>query len=143
MAVVSGQVEIMSPADMFYGFLKDKLPQLPQLFPGIYKSFKILEGNEIRDGSVIWIEYEHGSKMTVTERLEMNESSKSMNFIVIDGDVLKHYSSCKLKIQVNTGNVEVAIEFEKATEDSPDLGSYIDLLSAVLIQLDALILGSA
>ncbi|XP_031403770.1 kirola-like isoform X2 [Punica granatum] len=131
-------VEIKSRADVFYGFLKDKVPQYPQLYPEAIKGFKFLEGSdEVRDGAVVCYEYGlGGSTMTIKEKLEVNESSKSINFVMMEGDVLKLYNSIKYKFQVNSGYVKVDIEFEKASEDTPNPDGYIDMISELIKRLE-------
>ncbi|OWM62922.1 hypothetical protein CDL15_Pgr020216 [Punica granatum] len=137
MAMISAQVEIKSPADAFYGFFKEKLPQLPLLFPQLVKSFKFVEGTEVRDGAVICCEYFIGSPMTAKMKLEVDELSKSIKFIPMEGDLLKQYKSIHFKLEFQFGSIKIIIEFEKAGEASPNPDSYIEACSRVLKQLDA------
>jgi uncharacterized membrane protein len=47
-AKVEAKVEIKSPADKFYGFFKNNMNRLVQMFPEQIKSFELLEGDEIK-----------------------------------------------------------------------------------------------
>ncbi|OWM62890.1 MLP-like protein 34 [Punica granatum] len=139
-AMVSAQIEIKSRADVFYRCMKGALPQLPKLAPELIKEFKFLQGNEVRDGTVVWYKYAiNGSTMMITDRLEVDELSKSLNFAVLEGDVLKEYNSIKFKFQVNSGHVKATVEFEKASESSPNPDSYIGLFAMTINALDAYI----
>ena len=59
-AKVEAKVEIKSPADKFYGFFKNNMNRLVQMFPEKIKSFELLDGDEMKVGSLIRLKYDLG-----------------------------------------------------------------------------------
>lgn len=57
---LEAQVEINSPAEKFYGFFRNKMHHLVQMFPKNVKSFQLLEGDEIRAGCLTHWKYDLG-----------------------------------------------------------------------------------
>lgn len=78
-----------------------------------------------------------GNTMTLTEKVELNDSDKSLNTKVVEGDVLKTYTSLKFKSQVYNGYVELTAEFEKAKDDSPVPDAYLNIIGSALKKFDA------
>jgi hypothetical protein len=53
-------VEINSTAEKLYGFFRNKMHHLVQMFPKNVKSFQSLEGDEIRAGCLTHWKYDLG-----------------------------------------------------------------------------------
>ncbi|KAB1211295.1 MLP-like protein 31 [Morella rubra] len=138
------KVDIKSPADKFFGFFKNNMTRLVQIFPENYKSVEILGGGvEIEEGSVVSFKY-------VLEQQEYSDDCKnkgwrfrqrisSITFTVIEGDMLKLYKSVKANIQVTgSGSANWVIEYEKANDSAPDPEIYKDLAAKVVLLVDIL-----
>ena len=59
-AKISEQLQLKSSAHKFYDFFTNKMDSLIQMFPHIFTSYKILEGNGFAHASVIHIKYNIG-----------------------------------------------------------------------------------
>ncbi|GMY24535.1 MLP-like protein 34 [Fagus crenata] len=129
-ARLEAQVEIKSPLEKFFGFYRNNMHHLVQMFPKNIKSFQLQE--EMRSGP-----------MTAKVKIEdIDDGDMSMTFNVIQGDVLRFYKSFKAKLQVikvhkGAGSVEWTVEFEKANENSPDPEHYVDFAIKMSKGLDA------
>ena len=64
-AKVSQEVQLRSSAPKFYEFLKNKMDFVFQMFPEIYKSWKVVEGNGYAHGSVIQLKYNVGEYLFI------------------------------------------------------------------------------
>lgn len=59
-ARLEAQVEIKSSAEKFYGFFRNNMHHLVQMFPKNIKSFQLLDGDDIRAGSLTHWKYDLG-----------------------------------------------------------------------------------
>lgn len=58
---LEAQIEIKSSADKTYGFYKNNMNRLVQIFPQNFKSFEIVGGgDEIKTGSVTSLKFDLG-----------------------------------------------------------------------------------
>lgn len=55
------EVELRSPADKFWGLIKESVTVLPKAFPVDYKSIEVLEGDGKSVGSVRLVSYGEGN----------------------------------------------------------------------------------
>ncbi|KAA0056082.1 hypothetical protein IC582_013657 [Cucumis melo] len=139
---ISEQVNIKSSAHKYYQFFKNKMDYvLVQMFPEIYKSCKVVEGNGYSHGSIIHLKYNAGRPEEMKERLAIDDANKSITFECLEGDALRDFEVLKLKFQVfengnNGGTVNWSIEFVKANEDVASPHHYLLCVSKVAKGLD-------
>ncbi|KAH7533830.1 MLP-like protein 31 isoform X2 [Ziziphus jujuba] len=128
-AKIEVQAEIKSSTEKLYGFFKNQMGRLVQMFPQNFKSCEILGGGS--------------GPMSVKLKVEdADEENKSISFVVLDGDLLKLYNTFKPKIHIfkdSNGNAQIkwSIEFDKANQNAPSPSSYLDLAIKVSKGLDA------
>ncbi|XP_010272006.1 PREDICTED: MLP-like protein 423 [Nelumbo nucifera] len=127
MSKIEIAVEVKSPADKFWGAIKESTKLFPEIFPEQYKSIEIVEGDGQSVGSVRLIKYAEGIPIITfsKERVETaDEESKSVSYTVIDGDISNFYKHFKASLQVvpkGEGScVKWSVEYEKATEEVPE-----------------------
>ncbi|GLT50310.1 hypothetical protein SLA2020_238020 [Shorea laevis] len=120
-------VEFKSPADKFWGTVRDSTTVFPKAFPQDYKSIEVLEGDGKAPGSVRLITYSEGSPIVKISKEKIdavNDAERWVAYSVIDGDLLKFYKVFKGKIHVipkgEGGIVKWSCEFERASEEIPD-----------------------
>ncbi|XP_048328035.1 MLP-like protein 34 isoform X1 [Ziziphus jujuba] len=144
-AKIEVQAEIKSSTEKLYGFFKNQMGRLVQMFPQNFKSCEILGGgNALTSGTIMSWKYDLGSgPMSVKLKVEdADEENKSISFVVLDGDLLKLYNTFKPKIHIfkdSNGNAQIkwSIEFDKANQNAPSPSSYLDLAIKVSKGLDA------
>ncbi|XP_077217377.1 MLP-like protein 423 [Tasmannia lanceolata] len=120
-------VEIKSSADKFWGGIRDSATLFPEIFPELYKSIEILEGDGKSVGSIRLIKYQEGIPLITFSKekiLTADEENKSVSYTVIDGDLVTYYKDFKANLQVvpkgDGAIVKWSLEFVKATDDVPD-----------------------
>ena len=64
-AKVSQKVQLRSSGHKFYELLKNKMDFVFQMFPEVYKSWKVLEGNGLAHGSIIYLKYDVGEYLLI------------------------------------------------------------------------------
>ncbi|XP_022935144.1 kirola-like isoform X1 [Cucurbita moschata] len=140
-AKVSQEVELRSSAPKFYEFLKNKMDFVFQMFPEIYKSWKVVEGNGYAHGSVIQLKYNIDGLSEVKERLSIDDANKSLTFECVEGDLLRDFEVMKMKIEVvengsNGSSANWSIEFVKANEDVATPHNYLLCVAKVSEGID-------
>ncbi|KAK2636408.1 hypothetical protein Ddye_031200 [Dipteronia dyeriana] len=120
-------VEIKSPADKFWGSIRDSTSLFPRAFPHDYKSIQVLEGDGKASGSVRLFTYAEGSPIVKksTEKIEhVDDVNMKVSYSVIDGDLLEYYKVFKGFIAVipkgDGSLVKWTCEFEKTSHEIPD-----------------------
>ncbi|KAG8384176.1 hypothetical protein BUALT_Bualt04G0090900 [Buddleja alternifolia] len=146
--------EISSSTDKFYGFFRNDMSELVNVFPDSYKSVELIHGEEGSVGSVKLWTYVLGKTVQINssivamlesfeslyliqrvsiecevgERVKLeidaNEGERSITFKAIEGDVLLLYKNYKFTIDVSDGSVQWTIEYEKAFATSPPPDAY-------------------
>ncbi|CAK9317971.1 unnamed protein product [Citrullus colocynthis] len=141
-AKISEQVQLKSSGHKFYEFFKNKMDYVfLQMFPEIYQSCKVVEGNGFSHGNIIHLKYNAGKPEEVRERLAIDDANKSITFECIEGDPLRDFDVIKLKIQVfdngsNGSSVNWSIEFVKANEGVATPHNYLLCVTKVSKGLD-------
>ncbi|XP_038893753.1 kirola-like [Benincasa hispida] len=141
-AKISKQVQLKSSGHKFYEFFKNNMDYIfVQMFPEIYQSGKVVEGNGFSHGSVIHLKYNAGKPEEVKERIAIDDANKSITFECLEGDLFRDFELMKLKIQVfengsNGSSVNWSVEFVKANEDVATPHHYLLCLSKVSKGLD-------
>ncbi|KAL8526344.1 hypothetical protein ACS0TY_015532 [Phlomoides rotata] len=138
---IEAKVETKCAPDKLYNFFKCNLSQCPDIFPQVFKSVQIIEGEAGQVGNVMLCEYVLGNTMTAKLRAEkINDGERSVTIRVIEGDILQLYSSFATKITVNDGFVHWSIEFEKKNESAPAPDAYVKLAVKVTKGIDLYLL---
>ncbi|KAF3443597.1 hypothetical protein FNV43_RR14919 [Rhamnella rubrinervis] len=135
---LEAQTEIKSSADKFYGFFKNNIKRLVEMFPQNLKSCEVLGGGgELRTGTVMSWKYDLGTRLEAKVKVQaLDEENKSFTFVVTEGDVLKLYNSFKAKLEVSGGLVKWSLEFDKANQNAPNPDPHLDLAIKVSKGLD-------
>ncbi|KAM0996793.1 hypothetical protein ACFX2I_006720 [Malus domestica] len=143
-AKIDAQAEIKSSPDKFHGFFKNNITSFPQMFPQIFKSVEVVGGGALRAGAVFSCKYDLGEG-PVTAKIKIpavDDENTSINFVVLEGDVLKLYKTFKAKLEISkAGNggstVKWTLEVEKANANAPEPKLYADHAIKVSKGIDA------
>ncbi|KAI5654234.1 hypothetical protein M9H77_31421 [Catharanthus roseus] len=133
MASIEVDIELKTSADKVWSSIKDYVVLFPKVFPDIYRSVEVLEGDGKSAGSLRKVTYHPtGEGMTQAAmtmfRVEfVDEENKVICVKMVDGDVLKQYKKFvdKMAVRAKEGGedgsvVTYTIEYEKISEDTPD-----------------------
>ncbi|CAA3015345.1 MLP 34 [Olea europaea subsp. europaea] len=92
-------------ADKFYGFFKNNMNDLINVFPASFKIVQLLEGEEGSFGCVkLWNYVIEGIPMIVKAKVEaIDDDKRSLTFVAMDGDIMQMYKSFKAILNVNHG----------------------------------------
>ncbi|XP_038975320.1 MLP-like protein 423 [Phoenix dactylifera] len=120
------EVEVKSPADKFWGALRDSTDLFPKIFPEQYKSIEIVEGDGKSVGTIRILKYAEGFPIVTfsKERIEVaDDANKQVSCSVIDGELVGFYKAFKATLQVvpkgEGGLVKWCLDYEKANEEVP------------------------
>ncbi|KAM7484264.1 hypothetical protein LguiA_000273 [Lonicera macranthoides] len=143
------EVEVKSPADKYWHSIRDSTTVFPNACPDVYKTIQVLEGDGKSAGSVRLVQFAEGSPIVSSskEKIEVvDEGKKTIEYIVIGGDILKYYKNFKAKLVVTPkgdgSTVKWACEYEKASEEIPDPSIIRDSAAKTFQKLDAFILNA-
>lgn len=123
------EIAVKSSADQIWEALKDSSNLFPKIFPDLYKSAEILEGDGKSAGSVIlmkYVEVEGAPAITFSkDKLqEVDNANKSLSYAVIEGEITALYKTFKTTLQVvpkgDECSVKWRLEYEKAHEEVPE-----------------------
>ncbi|KAK9114892.1 hypothetical protein Syun_021689 [Stephania yunnanensis] len=145
--VLEVESEIKCPADAFYDLLKNKIIDTPILFPEIYKSSKVLQGDGKSLGSVMhWvyvIDAKSDQYLEVKGKLtEADDEKRSLTYTAVGGDLLKTHKSFAARVSVTPKSKESSIVkwsiiYEKLNEDDPNPLPYCDIFAGITSKYDA------
>ncbi|KAH6834447.1 hypothetical protein C2S53_004182 [Perilla frutescens var. hirtella] len=142
-AKIEAKAEITSPAAKVYDFFKNNLNNFVYLFPQVFKSAHLIEGEEGHVGNVKLIEYVLGKAMSVKVKTEeISDAERSMTLRVIEGDITQLYSSFAAKLTFTDGCVNWSIEFEKNNDKTPNPENYVELATQITKALDVYLLSN-
>ncbi|XP_073154007.1 MLP-like protein 43 [Henckelia pumila] len=139
---VESEAQIKSPPSKFYGFFKDNMSQLMNVFPESFETVQLLEGTDGCVGNVKLFKMLMG-KRTVTMKVraeELNDEERIIIYNAFEGNHTKLYSSLKSIISVRNGSVKWAIEVEKANESAPNPDRYLTFSIQSAMAVDAYLL---
>ncbi|KAG9448762.1 hypothetical protein H6P81_008727 [Aristolochia fimbriata] len=121
------EVEVKSSADKFWEAIRDSISLFPKIFPEMYKSIEIVEGDGKGVGSIRHIVYTEAVPMVkfAKEKIEVaDEEKKTVAYSVIEGDLVNFYKNFKATLQVipkgDGASVKWKAEFDKASEEVPE-----------------------
>ncbi|XP_022935319.1 kirola-like [Cucurbita moschata] len=140
-AKVSQKVQLRSSGHKFYELLKNKMDFVFQMFPDVYKSWKVLEGNGLAHGSIIHLKYNVDGPSKAKERLAIDDANKSITFECLEGDLFRDFEVFKLKIEVvengsNGCSTNWSIEYVKANEDVAPPHNYLIIAAKISKGID-------
>ena len=163
-AKLETKAEITNPPAKVYDFLKYNINKFVNLFPQVFKSFKLIEGEEGHSGNVKIVEYvigqsfhlrvffyrnilKHeshtGKAMTAKVKTEeLNDEERSMIMRVVEGEILQLYPTFLCKISVSDGCMNWSIQFEKTSDSTPKPDAYVQVLAHVTKLMDLYLLTS-
>ncbi|XP_023523661.1 MLP-like protein 34 [Cucurbita pepo subsp. pepo] len=139
---------VKSPPDKFYGFYRNHVGDLIDLFPQYFSSIQFVEGEKYSPDSVIRFNYRFGSQLlSANIKIKaVDDVKKSLVYKVIEGDILKHYKVFELRIEAVNGGISKggggsfakwSIVFEKANENVGAPQGYLEWFVEVSKGVDA------
>ncbi|XP_068636366.1 MLP-like protein 423 [Aristolochia californica] len=121
------EVEVKSSADKFWEGIRQSVTLFPKIFPEMYKSIEIVEGDGKGVGSIRHIIYAEGVPMVkfAKEKIEVaDEENKTVAYSVIEGDLVNFYKNFKATLQVLSKGEGALVkwkgEFDKAHDEVPE-----------------------
>ncbi|XP_022635973.1 MLP-like protein 43 [Vigna radiata var. radiata] len=120
------KVSMKASAEKFYDVLCNKTHQLPNISPQNLLSVQIHKGQWGTQGSIISWNYLHEGKVSVVKEIleDIDKEKKKISFRVIEGELLQHYKSFKIMIQVTPmeegSTVHCVFEYQKQRHHIPD-----------------------
>lgn len=144
---LEADIEIKAPADKFHEIWARRTYQISNISPDKVASCELLEGDWGKEGSVIfWNYFLDGNAKVGKELFEAIDFDKnSVNWKVIEGDILQYYKSLKSSFQATPkakGDeegtcVHWTLEYEKLHDQVPDPLSKLQLIVSVVKDIDA------
>lgn len=149
-STLHAEVELKSAAEKFWESMRDSTILFPKVFPDLYKSIEVLEGDGKCPGSIRLINYADGNRKkhmhflfasflnflfffgigsplvkVSKEKIDtVDEGKKEVSYSVIGGDLLKYYKNFNGTIHVATKGegslVKWSCGFEKVSDEVPD-----------------------
>ncbi|KAL5553436.1 hypothetical protein UlMin_040837 [Ulmus minor] len=140
------EVEIKTPALVFYKIFKSQCHHIPNLSPEKIHTIHVHEGDWESAGSVKHWKYNLGGDAQIfQEKVEVDDEKKAVTFIAVGGHILEQYKSYKGTFKVTPkgddqlgGLVTITLEYEKIKEDDHDpIENYMDFLVSLVEDIDA------
>nr|GLL31984.1 MLP-like protein 423 [Ipomoea trifida]GMD13391.1 MLP-like protein 423 [Ipomoea batatas]GMD19563.1 MLP-like protein 423 [Ipomoea batatas]GMD21206.1 MLP-like protein 423 [Ipomoea batatas] len=120
-------VEVCIGADKFWHSIRDSNTLFPKIFPEVYKTIEVLEGDGKAIGSIRLIKYGEGAPLLTfaKEKIDaVDDEKKTVSYHVLEGDILKHYKHFKAFLCVTPKGdgslVKWWCEFDKASPEVPE-----------------------
>ncbi|KAG6581209.1 MLP-like protein 34, partial [Cucurbita argyrosperma subsp. sororia] len=144
------KIDLKSSPEKFYGFFRNHLGDLVDLFPENYKSIQLVEGQHFSGGNVVLFKFQFGFGHQL--RVEkwairaVDDVKKYLIYEAVEGDVLKQFKVLRVKVEaVNGGSTKVrggnftkwTVEFEKANENVASPQNYLELFVKIAKGVDA------
>ncbi|KAG2372481.1 MLP-like protein [Vigna angularis] len=120
------KVSMKASAEKFYDILCNKTHQLPTISSQNLLSVQIHKGQWGTQGSIISWNYLHEGKVSVVKEMleDIDKEKKKISFRVIEEELLKHYKSFKIMIQVTPkekgSTLHCVFEYQKQRHQIPD-----------------------
>ncbi|XP_020083130.1 MLP-like protein 423 [Ananas comosus] len=144
---VDVQVEVKSPADKFWGAIRDSTDLFPKVFPSQYKSIEIAEGDGKSPGTIRIVKYAEGVPLVTfsKEKVEVaDDANKLVSYSVIDGEMVNLYKTFKPTLQVIPNGdgslVNWSLEFEKVNAEVPEPDLILETAAETFKDLDEYLL---
>ncbi|KAL5756538.1 hypothetical protein ACOSP7_020980 [Xanthoceras sorbifolium] len=137
------EVEIEAPADKLYNFFKGQTYHVSKATPTNVQDVEVHEGDWESHGSVkLWKYTVEGKQETYKERVELDESNKTVSLVGLEGDIFKYFKSVKAVLKATpkpdgSGSVaHLTIEYEKLHDAIADPKAYMELLTSIAKDVD-------
>ncbi|KAG6581208.1 MLP-like protein 34, partial [Cucurbita argyrosperma subsp. sororia] len=142
------KVDLKSSHEKFYGFFRNHLGNLVDLFPENFKSIQLVEGQHFDRGSLVLSKYEFGHEHRVEKWVirAVDDVKKYIVYEAVEGEALKQFKVLRAKVEaINGGSTKVGggnftkltIEFEKANENVASPEIYLELFVKIAKGVDA------
>ncbi|XP_059446615.1 thebaine synthase 2-like [Corylus avellana] len=129
--------------EKFYEIFRKKANLLPQICPDLVKDIKVVKGDwESKDSTKQWTIVVAGKLPEVDVMAESaDDDNKSYTYIVIDGEIKKHYIFLKTTFKVTTNPihsldhgcwVKLTIEYEPNPHSREKPTEYLDFYISVM-----------
>ncbi|GLT36911.1 hypothetical protein SLA2020_112570 [Shorea laevis] len=128
---LEADVEIKPTAEQFYRTFRRRAHQVSNVAPTRIQKVTVHQGVWETHGSVkVWNLTALGVAETFKEKVELDEESKTVRLVGLEGDLFNHYKSYVVTLKVipkgQGGVVKLTIELEKLKEDAADGYKYLD-----------------
>ncbi|KAJ7954249.1 Major latex protein-like [Quillaja saponaria] len=143
LSTLAVEIDIKTPAENFYNTLKGKTQTtVSDIAPDHLHKVDVHEGDGETSGSIKQLTFKVGDTVeTLKEKIHFDDGNKIITYTVFEGDLLKHYNSYKVTLQVTTkgvvGLVRWSWEYEKLNDDAPEPTKYLELLVNLTKKIEA------
>ncbi|KAL4025819.1 hypothetical protein IC575_014225 [Cucumis melo] len=140
------KVQLKSSIEKFYGFFRNHMGDLVNLFPEQFNNFAIVEGQKFSADTVIQLKYHLGSRQLLTANIKLKVVDDMKKYIIyetIEGDLLKNYKVFTVKLEVVNGSLNKVGggSFAKwtidAKENVPSPENYVEMFINISKGVDA------
>ncbi|KAL3501896.1 hypothetical protein ACH5RR_036345 [Cinchona calisaya] len=139
---LEAEIQLKSNGDEFFHSFGGKAHKLPDLVNHKVKSIVVHEGDWKTENSIkLWTYVIDGKVEVFKERLKIDEETKTVTAVAIDGDCMKHYKKYIASIQVvsrdGSSFAKISVEYEKLNENEPIPTKYLDWIIHTTKDVDA------
>ncbi|KAJ7954243.1 MLP-like protein [Quillaja saponaria] len=137
------EIGIKTSAESFYNTFRGKAQTtVSEVAPDHLHKVEFHEGDGEASGSVKQVTFKVGDTVeTLKKKIHFDDEKKIITYIVFEGDVLKHYNSYKVTLQVTpkgaVGLVRWSWEYEKLNDEAPEPTKYLEFLVNVTKKIEA------
>ncbi|KAF8083018.1 hypothetical protein N665_0795s0015 [Sinapis alba] len=139
------EIQVNMTADRFFNSFKNKEGNFTDKTEAVSVHRDDLNSNS---SIQIWNFIVDGKMEQIKEKIEVDEENKSVSFIAMEGDVLEHYKSYKITLDVVPRGDGVCIakwkwEYEKLNDDVPPPTKYIAFVADYTRDLETRLLSES
>ncbi|KAJ7954245.1 MLP-like protein [Quillaja saponaria] len=137
------EIDIKTSAEIFYNTLRGKTQTtVSDIAPDHLHKVEFHEGDGETSGSVKQATFKVGDTVEILKKkIHFDDENKIITYVVFEGDVLKHYNSYKVTLQVTSkgavGLVRWSLEYEKLNDEAPEPTKYLEFLVNVTKKIEA------
>ncbi|PKI58112.1 MLP-like protein 328 [Punica granatum] len=138
---LEAELELKSTVDKLYKRLKSEIHHAPDASSDKIHAIEVHEGDWETPGSVkLWTYTIDGKKETFKEKIEVDDETKTVTLVAVDGHVLERYKNYKLIIQIvpkeDHAVAKIAINVEKHSVNVPDPHDYMQFAMGIVKDID-------
>ncbi|XP_022998715.1 major latex protein 15-like isoform X2 [Cucurbita maxima] len=142
------KVPLKSSPEKYYGFFRNHMGDLVNLFPQYYSSIQLVEGANFSPDCIIQFKYSLGGRsLSANVKIKtVDDAKKLLAYNIIEGDVLKHYKVFEVRMEVVNGGTSKggggsfakwSVVFEKANENVAAPEDYLEWFVKICKGVDA------
>ncbi|XP_038878057.1 MLP-like protein 34 [Benincasa hispida] len=143
------KVQLKSSIEKFYGFFRNHMGDLVNMFPEQFKNFQYVEGENFSADTIVQLKYHLGSHQLLTAKIKLrvvDDVKKCIIYEAVEGDVLKHYKVFIVKLEAVNGGLsnkvggsfaKWTVDFVKANEYVPSPENYLEMFVNISKGVDA------